>query len=106
MFLWRWCKKLIFLGILAAIAYAVSGYVNFHGRPVRQQAQEFFASSLWREGVKDMRTWVAAVLRLATDKVEEGIEPADQEKLKAVIEEDLEARINAIKSQPKSEGAQ
>lgn len=100
MFLFRWLKRLVFLVILAGGLYAASGYVKIHGEPAKVHADRFFKSELWKEGSKDLRTWLASVLKLAGQKVEEGITPAEQNKLNELIESDLKQQIQGIKSQP------
>lgn len=89
MFIFRWIKNLISLGFFLAALYIGSGFVNYHGRPLRDQAKTFFASDAWKEGVKDMRTWAAALLRLASTKIEEGISADDAQKLNQVIQNDM-----------------
>ncbi|GEM_PF-5111471 len=98
MFLWRWFKKLVFLGVLAVGAYIGSGYVQFEGKPLREQIQQFMASDIYKEGMKDMRMWVAAALQLASKKVEEGVTPADQQKLDSIIKADLKTQIESLKN--------
>jgi hypothetical protein len=102
MFLWRWFKRAVFLVAIGLVGFAVSGYVDIHGKPARIYAQEFFASELWKEGVKDMRTWAASVLRVASHKIEEGVTPEDQAKLKSIIEGDLRNHIEGVKKQSAS----
>ncbi|MBI2344401.1 MAG: hypothetical protein HYV02_08735 [Deltaproteobacteria bacterium] len=103
MFLWRWFKRLIYLAIFGAILYAASGYIDIHGKPARVYADEFFRSDLWTEGTKDLRTWMAALLRVASKKIEEGVTPEDQEKLNAIIENDLREQIEGVKAERKTE---
>jgi hypothetical protein len=98
MFLLRLLKRLIYLAIFGSILYASSGYVKIHGKPARQYADEFFASTLWKEGSKDLRTWLGAVLRFAGDKVEEGISVNDEAKLKEIIEGDLRQQVEQVKN--------
>lgn len=93
MFLFRWIRKLIFLAILSGVAYYGSSYVNYHGTPVRKLADDFFKSAAWIEGSKDLRTWLAALLRMAGDKVQEGITPQDEKQLRQVIESDLRKQV-------------
>lgn len=98
MFLWRLTKRLIFWAGFVGAVYLASGYVNIHGRPARQHAETFLRSELWHEGVKDMRTWLAAILKVAGEKVEEGITEEDRAQLNHVIEADLESQIRALKA--------
>ena len=93
MFIFRWIRKLIFLAILAGVAYFGSSYVNYHGTPVRKIADDFLHSKEWIEGSKDLRTWLCALLRMAGDKVQEGITPQDEQKLRQVIESDLRKQV-------------
>ncbi len=88
---------MIIMALLVGGLYAASDYVDIHGVPARVKIDTFFHSSLWREGVKDMRTWLAAVLRVAGDKVEEGISSDDEQQLKNVIESDLRKQIEGVK---------
>lgn len=98
MFLWRLVKRLIFWAGFAGALYLASGYVEIHGRPARAHAETFLQSELWHEGVKDMRTWLAAILKVAGEKVEEGITEDDRVQLDQVIEADLESQIRALKA--------
>lgn len=98
MFLWRWFKRGMSLAIFAGVLYAVSGYVDIHGKPARAYVEGFFTSELWQEGTKDMRTWLAAVLRVASTKIEEGVTPAEQEQLDQLIESDLRKQIEGVKT--------
>lgn len=90
MFLWRWFKRLVFLGMLTGVAYVVSGKVMWHGRPVREQVQTFVQSTQWNEGMKDLRSWLGALLQLAGKKMEEGVTPEDQKKLDQIFQKDLQ----------------
>ncbi len=97
MFLWRWFKRMVTLVMMAAILYAASGYINIHGKPARTYVEGFLKSELWQEGTKDMRTWLAAVLRGASTKIEEGVTPQEQKKLDQLIESDLGKQIETVK---------
>ena len=99
MFLFRWLKRLVFFAILAGGLYVASGYVKIHGEPARAHADRFFKSELWKEGSKDLRTWLASVLKLAGEKVGEGITPEEQHKLNELIKSDLKSQIQGIKSE-------
>lgn len=98
MFLWRWFKRLVSLAMLAGVLYAASGYIDIHGKPARSYLEGFLRSELWHEGTKDMRTWLAAVLRVASTKIEEGVTPAEQEQLDQLIESDLRKQIEGVKT--------
>ncbi|MBI2346523.1 MAG: hypothetical protein HYV03_06540 [Deltaproteobacteria bacterium] len=98
MFLFRWIKRLIFLTLLAGVAYVAGGYISWHGRPARDQVIGFFRSALWKEGVKDMRVWLGALLQTAGKKIEEGVTPEDQRKLDSLIERDLKQQIESLQT--------
>lgn len=93
MFLWRWFKRLVFLAVLAGVAYIAGGYVQWHGRPARDHILAFFQSTQWKEGVKDFRTWAGQLLQLAGKKIEEGVTPEDQKKLDEVFLKDLQRQF-------------
>lgn len=99
MFLWRWFKRAVFLTIVLGIAYVVGGFVQWGGQPARDRVIAFFKSAEWNEGVKDLRTWFGALLQLAGKKIEEGVTPADQQKLNAIIEQDLKKQLEQIKTE-------
>ena len=104
MFLFRWLKRLIFLAMLAGLAYLASGYVPWHGRPAREHVKAFFQSTQWKEGVKDMRTWAGQLLQIAGKKMEEGVTPSDQKKLDEVFIKDLEKQIQGMASELPTKG--
>lgn len=87
MFLWRWFKRLVYFAVFCGLVYIASGYVQWGGEPVRDRVKHFFASTEWQEGQKDLRMWLGAMLQLAGKKIEEGITPADQQKLDAIFHE-------------------
>lgn len=103
MFLWRWFKRLAFFVLFALIAYVASGKVMWHGRPARDHVITFFQSTQWKEGMKDLRMWLGALLQVAGKKIEEGVTAEDQKKLDLIIEQDLQKHIEGMKSeaQPK-----
>lgn len=92
MFLWRWFKRCVVLAILAGGAYVVGGYVDWHGKPARDRVIGFFRSTQWNEGMKDLRTWLGALLQVAGKKIEEGVTPEDQQKLDQLFVEDMQKR--------------
>lgn len=99
MFLFTWVKRLVFFAMFWGMIYLGSGYVDYHGKPVRSYVDDFFASDLWQEGKTDLLTWAAAVLHFAGDKVQEGITEADMKKLDDLISADmnLEVEVDAAR---------
>lgn len=93
MFIFRFIRRMFYLAIFSGIVFYGSRYVTIEGKSARAWADEFFASAEWKEGSKDLRTWIGALLKLAGDKVQEGITPKDEAALRSVIANDLKQQL-------------
>ncbi len=94
MFILRFIRRLIYLAIFSGVVYVGSNYVKIEGTPIRKWADDFFHSQAWIEGSKDLRTWVGALLKLAGEKVQEGITPNDEAALRNVIATDVQKQLS------------
>lgn len=88
MFLWRWLKKLLFLIGLGTVIWWGIQFIKANS-PVRQKVDNFKQSSMWQEGVKDMKTWAGELFKGVGQKLEEDVGDDDRKKLDEILRKEL-----------------
>lgn len=104
MFLFRWIKNLILLGMLAVGLWWASGYFKYQGKTYQEWAIQLYRSPSLIEASKDLRIIFGQFLQGAGKKIQEGVTVEDQKKLDAIIQGDLVKRgaseSSTVKSSP------
>lgn len=95
MFLFRWIKNLILLGMLAVGVWWASGHFKYQGKTYQEWAIQIYHSPTWQEATKDFRVWIGQFLQGAGKKIQEGVTAEDQKKLDAIIQGDVVKRGGA-----------
>ncbi len=94
MFLFRWIKNLILLGMLAVGVWWASGHFKYQGKTYQEWAIQLYRSPTLKEATKDLRMIFGQLLQGAGKKIQEGVTAEDQKKLDAIIQSDT------VKSSP------
>lgn len=79
MFIFRWFKKLLIIIGLGTVIYWGVQFVNTNS-PVRERVDKFMQSALWKEGVKDMKSWAGELFQGVGKKIEGEEVTADEKK--------------------------
>jgi len=105
MFIFRWIKHLFTLiGVITVIYWGVQ-YFNTDS-PARKQLDQFQQSSVWQEGIKDIKTWVSEIFRGFSDDLNEDVTEADRRELDKLLKEELRRKdIERVKPMSKQEVA-
>ena len=106
MFIWRAFKNLVSLFLLIVAIVFASDYLEYKGKSLRVHVDGFFCSDFYSEGVKDLKTWLAGILKFAGQKMEENILDEEREEVKKVITGDLQERVEQAKGSSKEEASE
>jgi hypothetical protein len=88
MFIFRWIKRILFLGLLIFAGWYL--YTNTSlGPKVRQYYNHFTGSDVIKEGSRDIRTWAGELLKGAGENLQDGITDEDRSELNKLFEEKL-----------------
>ena len=88
MFLFRWIKNLIVLGMVVVAVWLASGHFRYEGKTYQEWAIQIYRSPSLQEATKDLRMWIGQLLQASGKKIQEGITAEDQKKLDDLIQND------------------
>ena len=92
MFIFRWLKRLLVVIGIATVAWWSVQFVKTNS-PARKKIEDFQKSSLWQEGVKDMRAWASEIFKGVGKKLdEEDITSEEKKQLDDIIRKELDPK--------------
>src|SRR3989338_5987338 len=98
MFIFRWIKRLVVLVLIVAGTLYVADY-QWRGKPIKQHVSEAYESGLISEGFKDIKTWIAELLKMGNKVAKDELTAKDKEALENVIKNELKENVLKLKGE-------
>ena len=86
--MWKLIKWLIFLGIIAAIALAITGK-RIRGKTIEEHLDPILQSEIVKEGIRDIRALVGEGLKAAGEAVSEDVTDEERKQLDDLLRKEL-----------------
>lgn len=98
MFIFRWIRKLVVLVLVVAGTLYISNY-DYKGKSIGEHIKEAYKSGLISEGIKDIKTWIAEILKFGSKVAKDEVTEQDKAALEGVIKNELKANVTKLKEE-------
>ena len=89
MFLLRMLKRLVFFVIFVVALFWAANY-KIHGKPLYEVAKGFLTSGGYKEGMKDLRSFLGGFLKTMGEQIQEDVTDDEKKQLDKVIKKQLD----------------
>lgn len=86
--MWRFIKWLFFIGIIAVIVLAITGY-KIRGKTIQEYLGPMAKSKVVTEAIRDIRSLVGEGLKAAGEAISEDVTESERRQLEGLLREEL-----------------